>query len=57
MLAVLLVDADAPPGGDGDGLTWPTAFDDLQDALSAAAAINVDPFPTNDIDQIWMVPK
>ena len=31
---VRFVDADAAPGG--DGLSWPTAFDDLQDALAAA---------------------
>ncbi len=32
----LYVDDDAPPGG--DGATWERAFDDLQDALAAAAA-------------------
>ena len=34
---VLRVDADAPPGGDGS--SWPSAFNDLQDALDAAAAL------------------
>ena len=33
-LSALHVDDDAPGGG--DGLTWSTAYDDLQDALSAA---------------------
>ncbi len=33
---VRVVDASAPPGG--DGLTWTTAFTYLQDALAAAAA-------------------
>ncbi|MDX1421056.1 MAG: hypothetical protein R3181_13910, partial [Rubricoccaceae bacterium] len=33
--AVLHVDADAAPGG--DGASWATAFDDLQDALAVAA--------------------
>ena len=32
---VLRVDDDAPPGG--DGTSWTTAFDNLQDALGAAA--------------------
>ena len=32
--AVLRVDMDAPSGG--DGLTWPTAFTDIQDALTVA---------------------
>ena len=31
---ILFVDDDAPPGG--DGLTWETAYDDLQDAFDAA---------------------
>ena len=33
--ATLYVDDDAPPGG--DGASWNAAFDDLQDALTAAA--------------------
>ncbi len=32
---ILHVDDDAPPGG--DGLTWTTAYDDLQDALNDAS--------------------
>jgi hypothetical protein len=39
---VLRVDDDALPGG--DGLTWETAFDTLQDALAAAGAG----------DQVWV---
>ncbi|MCA9284546.1 MAG: hypothetical protein KDA22_05000, partial [Phycisphaerales bacterium] len=35
---VLYVRADAPPGG--EGTSWGTAFQDLQDALSAAEASN-----------------
>ena len=42
---VLFVDDDAPPLG--DGLSWETAFDDLQDALAAAGG---DP----SVDQIWV---
>ncbi len=34
--STLYVDDDAPAGG--DGLSWETAFNDLQDALAAAAA-------------------
>ena len=33
--AIVFVDADAPPGGDGAG--WPTAYRFLQDALAAVA--------------------
>ncbi len=40
--SILLVDADAADGG--DGLTWGTAFDDLQDALAFAL----------DGDEIWI---
>ena len=39
---------------DGDGLGWGSAYDDLQDALSRAAAFNADGITTNDIDQIWI---
>jgi len=35
--AILHVDADAPDGG--DGATWANAFNDLQDALDAAAVV------------------
>ncbi|MBN1910184.1 MAG: right-handed parallel beta-helix repeat-containing protein [Pirellulales bacterium] len=52
MLAVLMVDADAPTGG--DGLTWATAYSDLQPALTQAAALNADADPANDIDSIWI---
>lgn len=41
---VLLVDDDAPPGG--DGLTWETAFGSVQDALAAARQ------PESGIDEI-----
>jgi hypothetical protein len=40
---VIHVDDDALPGG--DGLTWKTAFDDLTDALQAAAP---------PVDEIWV---
>lgn len=43
---VLYVDASAPPAG--DGLTWDTSFNDLQDALDAAAASG------GAITQIWV---
>ena len=52
MLAVLMVDADAAPGG--DGLAWGSAYNDLQGALSQAAVLNVDGDTLNDIDQIWI---
>jgi len=34
--AIIYVDAAAPPGG--DGASWPTAYDDLQEALGQASA-------------------
>ncbi|MBN1911182.1 MAG: hypothetical protein JW818_15655 [Pirellulales bacterium] len=52
MLAVLMVDADAPAGG--DGLSWATAYDDLQPALEQASTLNADADPANDIDSIWI---
>jgi fibronectin-binding autotransporter adhesin len=52
LLAVLRVDADAVPGGDGQA--WETAFHDLQDALTMAAARNADVEPENDVDAIWI---
>ena len=52
MLSVLFVDADAASGG--DGLAWGTAYRDLQDALSQAAAVNADGDTGNDVDQIWV---
>ncbi|MGD9125921.1 MAG: choice-of-anchor Q domain-containing protein [Planctomycetia bacterium] len=48
----LLVDADAPSGG--NGFSWATAYDDLQDALAQAAAFNTDGDTTNDVTQIWI---
>ncbi|MBN1908398.1 MAG: hypothetical protein JW818_01550, partial [Pirellulales bacterium] len=52
MLSVLLVDADAPTGG--DGLTWATAYNDLQPALARSATLNADADPANNIDSIWI---
>ncbi|MGD9126108.1 MAG: choice-of-anchor Q domain-containing protein, partial [Planctomycetia bacterium] len=48
----LFVDADASTGG--NGLHWSTAYDDLQDALTQATALNTDGDTTNDITQIWI---
>ena len=45
---VILVDASAPD--DGDGLTWNTAFNDLQQALDAAAGA------AGAITEIWVGP-
>ena len=42
----VFVDADADPGG--NGLSWPTAFEYLQDALELASD------PENQVDQIWV---
>jgi len=54
LLAMALhVDADAPDGG--DGLAWETAYNDLQPALSDAAARNGDADGANDVDAIWIV--
>ena len=50
--SMLHVDADAGVGG--DGLTWATAFQDVQSALDAAATINTDAVPENYVDQIWI---
>ena len=53
MLSItLFVDADAAPSG--DGLAWSSAYNDLQSALSQAAAFNADTTPSNDVDQIWI---
>jgi len=43
------VSSDAPPGG--DGATWATAFNDLQDALDAARLQ-----PLSSFQQIWVGP-
>ena len=51
-LSPLFVDADAAPGG--DGLSWETAFDDLQTGLEAAAVLNADGDTGNDVDAIWI---
>ncbi|MCX7424360.1 MAG: right-handed parallel beta-helix repeat-containing protein [Planctomycetia bacterium] len=52
MLAILMVNADATSGGDGSA--WDSAYHDLQDALTQAAALNADAVATNDVDQIWI---
>ena len=52
MLSVLFVDDDAASGG--DGLGWSSAYNDLQDALSQAAALKADGDPANDVAQIWI---
>ena len=53
MLSItLFVDADAPEGG--DGLSWETAFQDLQDGLSEAETRNGDEVGDNDVDAIWV---
>ena len=53
MLAMTLhVDADALAAG--DGLTWGTAFDDLQAALAEAGTRNTDGDGANDVDAIWI---
>ena len=44
---ILYVDDSAPPGG-GDGATWATALDDLEEALAAAAE------PGSPVDEIWV---
>ena len=43
------VDDTAPPAG--DGLDWPTAFTNLQDALAASAA---DMAPEGERNEIWV---
>ena len=45
--ATLHVDADAPSGG--SGAAWGDAFVDLQSALEAAAILNADANPANDV--------
>ena len=52
MLSTLFVDADATPGG--DGLSWATAFDDLQAGLEAAEVANGDGDAGNDVRAIWI---
>jgi len=49
---MLFVDHDAASGG--DGLSWSTAYDDLQDALSQSEILNSDGDNTNDVEQIWI---
>ena len=49
---ILYVDIDAVPGG--NGLTWDSALQNLQDALDRAALLNSDGNAENDIDQIWI---
>ncbi len=50
MSTVRFVDDDAPPGG--NGLSWQTAFDNLQDALAAAGGTG--PAPGPGITEIWI---
>ena len=50
---VLRVDADSTAGAP-DGLSWYSAYADLQDALLQAAAFNSDGDGANDVDQIWI---
>ena len=50
--ALLFVDVDAPPNG--DGLTWATAYNDPQLALESAAARNSDTVAENDVEEIWI---
>ena len=53
MLSItLFVDGDAAPGG--NGLTWDTAYNDLQDALMQATVLNGDTDEANDIEAIWI---
>ena len=52
MLAVLMVDADAEAGGNGQA--WGSAYNDLQNALTEAAVVNADADDTNDVDAIWI---
>ena len=52
MLSVLFVDADAAPGG--NGLSWGSAYADLQSALDRAGVLQADGDPSNDIGQIWI---
>ena len=52
MLSVLFVDDDAASGG--DGLSWGSAFDDLQAALDRASVLRADADADNDVDQIWI---
>ena len=49
VVQVIYVDDDAAPNG--DGTTWITAFDSLQDALQAAEDVNP---PPEDRVQIWV---
>jgi len=52
MLAILMVDADAAPGGLGQA--WDSAYNDLQDALTQAAALNANADGTDDIEAVWI---
>ena len=53
MLSITLFVDDSASAG-GDGLAWATAYNDLQSALTQAAALNADATPTNDVDSIWI---
>ena len=52
VLERLFVDADAPAGG--DGLSWATAYDNLQRAMDSAVRRNTDQWAGNDVDAIWI---
>ena len=52
MLSVLFVNDDATASG--DGLSWGSAFDDLQGALERATTLRADGDPGNDVDEIWI---
>lgn len=52
MLSVLFVDDDAASGG--DGLSWGSAFRDIQGALDSATVLNGDGDTGNDVEQIWI---
>ncbi len=52
---ILCVDASADPNDGNNGLSWGTAYVDLQDALARATVLNENDGDTsNDIAQIWI---
>ena len=52
MLSLTLFVNDDSVGG--DGLSWETAYADLQTAFEQAATLNTDADTTNDVDAIWV---